>query len=1044
MTAFRSERDPGCGKLQSVEEPLVPGLYETVETTELIARLSATQKPAQLAAIPKEDLSESLVQHVAGSLRKALESAKDVDAKVALTNAALTAIGVEGHQLTARAFELLSIAESDLIQPTMVRPEARMSMNGLITNAPGDPSVGAEIGAEITSADSIDVLMSFVKWSGLRVLKDQLVAAADRGVRIRVLTTTYMGATERAAVDRLIEDFGAEVRISYDVQSTRLHAKAWLFHRSSGLDSAYIGSSNLSVYAMVDGLEWNVRVARARDHHILDKFQATFDGYWNSRTFQPYDPSVDASRLDEALQRSGASRGGVDDGRINISGLEVSALPHQRQILEALAAERDIRNHHRNLVVAATGTGKTVVAALDYKELRTKHGDLTLLFVAHRKEILKQSQRMFREVLSDGSFGELLVDGERPVRWRHVFASIQGLSASVLESIGATQFDVVIIDEFHHAAADSYRRLLTTLEPRELIGLTATPERSDGINVSTYFDGRIAAELRLWDALEQDLLVPFHYFGVADDVSLQDVKWTRGAYDIEGLEKLYTGNDARATKIIRELQDKVTAVSQMRALGFCVSIAHAEYMARIFNQAGIPSLAVSSNSSSEERVQALARLRDRGINCLFAVDLFNEGLDIPQIDTVLFLRPTQSASVFLQQLGRGLRRADGKSVLTVLDFVGLQRQEFRFDTKLRALTGAGRSDLVRQIEHGFPYLPSGSRITLDRVAQKIILDNVRAQVASTQRALVQDIQSHGERRLTDYLRESGRDVSAIYQRNQSWTSLTRLAKIDHSFGGPTEEIYLKRVRSFAHVDDPERAAAYTALIDRDCRPYDELDERLQTFARMLVYVTTPGLETGGSYQECLAALRSNPAVCAEIAELMAIQADRSRNLPQPLAGLENVPLYSHSTYKREEVLAALGYVADMRRLNHREGVAWCPSTATDAFFVTLHKTGASFTETTSYRDYAISPDLFHWESQSTTARDSTTGQRYINHAQRGSHVVLFTRNRPDDEFGAGAPYVCLGSLRHENSENDRPIAIRWRLDREMPAEVFSEASAVAV
>ena len=298
---------------------------------------------------------------------------------------------------------------------------------------------------------------------------------------------------------------------------------------------------------------------------------------------------------------------------ITLAGLEVRPLPHQVSILEALDAERQVHDRHRNLVVAATGTGKTVVAALDYRRLVEQHGgDLSLLFVAHRREILDQSLRTYRETMADGAFGETYVGGARPERWRHVFASVQSLASYGVERLPADHFDIVVVDEFHHAAAKTYEALLQHLRPKELLGLTATPERADGRDVRSFFDGRTAYELRLWDALAADLLVPFHYFGVADDVDLTGIEWKRGAYDAVGLDGVYTGNDARAAKVLRELRDKVTDVRRMRALGFCVSIAHAEYMARVFRDAGIPALAVSGETSEAPARRIVGSAAQRG------------------------------------------------------------------------------------------------------------------------------------------------------------------------------------------------------------------------------------------------------------------------------------------------------------------------------------------------------------------------------------------------------------------------------------------------
>ncbi|MGH3010219.1 MAG: DEAD/DEAH box helicase family protein, partial [Gaiellaceae bacterium] len=338
--------------------------------------------------------------------------------------------------------------------------------------------------------------------------------------RLRVITSTYMGVTERGALDYLVRELGAEVSVNYEQNATRLHAKAWLLRRDTGFDTAYVGSSNLSRAAILDGLEWNVRLSATATPRLLDKFEATFEAYWAGETFEPYDPDRDGARFDEASRRAGAS--GTAASLFDVPALVPHPYPHQREILEDLDVQRLMHGLHRNLVVAATGTGKTVVAAFDYRNLRERlGGSPSLLFVAHRQEILEQSLSAFRQVLADREFGELHVGQHKATLWRHVFASVQSLGVRGIEAFAPDHFDVVVIDEFHHAAAPTYRRIIDYLRPTELLGLTATPERADGVRVQDeYFDGRVASEMRLWEALEADLLCPFHYFGITDETDL--------------------------------------------------------------------------------------------------------------------------------------------------------------------------------------------------------------------------------------------------------------------------------------------------------------------------------------------------------------------------------------------------------------------------------------------------------------------------------------------------------------------------------------------
>lgn len=1043
-------------------QDLPDGLYESLRTEQLQRSLVGLpeSREASFQLVSPEDAPDVLARHIEQAARRAIASAALED-RVSTANRLLQAIGgVNEADVVLPGPELLdAVYDSTAIRRRRLRrPTTPFRDSALLTASREDPNLAHELRRELESADSVDLICAFIKWRGLRLLESELSALKERGIRLRVITTTYMGATERQAIDELVRRYGAEVRISYETNATRLHAKAWLFRRHSGFDTAYVGSSNLSQPALLDGLEWNVRLSGVGTPRLLQKFEITFDSYWADRRFVPYDPDVDAARLDDALRRLGGMERMRDLGP---TGLDVVPYLHQQEMLDDLESERS-KGYHRNLLVAATGTGKTVVAALDYKRLAEGHTEKpTLLFVAHRREILEQSLGTYRRVLNDGSFGELLVGGDVPKAWRHVFASVQSLSDERLAGLGPDAFAIVVVDEFHHAAAPTYRRLLERLKPQELLGLTATPERGDGISVaSEYFEGRTASEMRLWDALGEDLLVPFHYFGVSDGVDLSRLEWRRGTYDLSQLSAVYTGNDARAAKVISSLRDKVLSTADMRAIGFCVSIQHAHYMAEVFNRAGIASLAVTGATSEEDRAEALRKLRDREVNCLFAVDLFNEGLDVPEIDTVLLLRPTQSSTVFLQQVGRGLRRAPGKAVLTVLDFIGQQHRQFRFDVKYRALLGGvGRNRLAREIEEEFPTLPSGCQLQLDRLAQDVVLTNIRTQLGFTRRALVLDIGSHGTTVLADYLRASGAEIRDLYRDTKdSWTGYLRAAQLispDSVFeqvlstrlvdlASSAEKRILSKISRFLHVDDTERAEAYARLLREDSPRYDEMDFRTRAFARMLYYTLELQKESalgGAGIDVGLDYVRSFPWAVSEIVQVSTIGADAARHSPRSLGmDLARVPIQSHATYTRQEILAAFDFPGKGIG-NHREGVAWCQDASVDAFLVTLDKDERDHSPTTLYKDYAISPEIFHWESQSRTTVSSADGQRYLS---GGSHVVLFTRAAAKDDRGMTLQYSCLGTARYVSHSGEKPIGITWKLQRPMPADVFAVANAVAV
>ncbi|MFE8925643.1 DUF3427 domain-containing protein [Streptomyces rochei] len=1036
----------------------VAGVYEQLVTDQVrdeLERLEAAGWKAIDAEVGAESSPHVLARHVGDIVARHLSQLRPED-RVPFANRVLASLAADtGSQVDAESVsaivegprQLLALAEQEAPGAYAIRPLTPLSETSLLTNSPEDLNLGAELRAELATADRIDLLCAFVKWYGIRVLEDALLAAKERGVPIRIITTTYMGATDRRALDRLVREFGATVKVNYETRSTRLHAKAWLFRRRTGFDTAYVGSSNLSRAALLDGLEWNVRLSSVATPAVMDKFEATFDAYWNDVAFETYDPDLHRERLDAALARAGGTPTSTDF-KINLSGLQVHPFPHQRDMLERLNAERELRGRHRNLLVAATGTGKTVMAALDYRDLSkgVTSGRPRLLFVAHRKEILKQSLRTYREVLDDASFGELLYAGADPHEWTHVFASVQSLNVQRLEQLAPDHFDVIVIDEFHHATAGTYRRVIEHFKPKELLGLTATPERMDGRNVQDeFFDGRIAAEMRLWEALENDLLSPFHYFGIPDGTDLRTLTWQKGAYSDQELGNLLTGNDARARIIVKQVRDKISDPGAMRALGFCVTKAHAHFMADYFRKAGLRAVALTSDSSPEVRAQALSDLAAGELQIIFSVDLFNEGLDIPDVDTLLLLRPTNSATVFLQQLGRGLRRTDTKPVLTVLDFIGQHRAEFRFEEQFRAMTNLSRNRLVEHIERGFPQLPSGCQILLEGKAKKLVLDNIKTQLTATVTTLVKEVKEYSTLLLGDYLRESRREIKELYKSSNSWTSILRRANLLTEPAPAGEEQLLRRVHAFLHVDDPGRVQAYLKLLADSAPPYEELDQTDQAYARMLFFNLWDDAGGFTSYAEGLAALRPQRALRDELRQVLSYVIDRADHVPIPLTGdLGALPLKVHSSYNRSEILAALGIARFGGRMprSFSQGVTWAEEFQTDALLVTLEKDEKDFSPTVRYKDYALSPNLFHWESQNSISPDSPTGTRYQQHERRGSHVLLFVRRYSDTDTGKRQPWMLLGPATYVEHTGSKPMAITWHLEHPLPADVWTYSAAI--
>ncbi|MDZ7680025.1 MAG: DEAD/DEAH box helicase [Acidimicrobiales bacterium] len=557
---------------------------------------------------------------------------------------------------------------------------------------------------------------------------------------------------------------------------------------------------------------------------------------------------------------------------------------------------------------------------------------------------------------------------------------------------------MVIVDEFHHAAAPTYDRLLAHLQPVELLGMTATPERSDGRSVLGWFDDRIAAELRLWDAIDQHRLVPFAYYGIHDGLDLTDIPWRRGqGYDTEALSTLYTSTDAWARTVIHELMRHADDPDTMRCLGFCVSVAHARYMAERFRHHGIDAVAVTGETPDDERRRALEDLAAGRVRVVFSVDLFNEGVDVPAIDTVLMLRPTESPTLFLQQLGRGLRRADDKAFCTVLDFVGTHRREFRFDRRLRALLGGTRREIERQVEAGFPFLPAGCHMQLDAKASEIVIRSLREAIPSRWPAKVEELRllrrERPEPTLAEFLDESGLDLADVYDGSRTWSDLCEAAGVAPLPAGEHEVPLRRAVGRLLHVDDDERIGFMRELLGSAAPPdVAAMPERQRRLCHMLVasLVDQVPAARSMSVQDGLDVAWAHPQVRAELAQLIDVLDERVDHLHGSLEGHPDVPLQVHARYSRIEILTAFGEVEAAKAVSWQSGVWEAKASRSELFAFTLDKSSGSFSPTTRYRDYAISPQadplgepgVDTGRQRDRTALSQPRGRGPVDHAVR--------------------------------------------------------------
>lgn len=542
----------------------------------------------------------------------------------------------------------------------------------------------------LKQADSVDIVVSFLMESGVRMLLSELENAFKRGAKIRILTGNYLGITQPSALYLIKHKLGEQVDLRfYNEKNRSFHPKSYMFHYKE-YSTIYIGSSNISRSALTSGIEWNYRFSSKTDPQNYEKFYNTFLDLFENHSVVIDDDEL--KRYSKNWHRPAVSK---DLDKYDLQDSETSNNivlfePRGAQI-EALCALENTRAEgaRRALVQAATGVGKTYLAAFDSKKYER------VLFVAHREEILKQAAESFKNVRNSEDYG--FFDGESKCTDKSViFASVATLGRNEYlnnKYFPSDYFNYVVIDEFHHAINDQYQRIVNYFKPQFLLGLTATPERMDGRNIYEICDYNVPYEISLKEAINKGMLVPFHYYGIFDDTDYSKIHIVRGRYDEKELNETYIGNVHRYELIYKYY----CKYGSRQALGFCCSKEHAREMAKEFSSRGIPSVAVFSDASgeyTEKRNVAIQKLKNGEIKVIFSVDMFNEGIDITSVDMVMFLRPTESPIVFLQQLGRGLRKYRGKEFLTVLDFIGNYEKAGRVRFLLE-----GKTDVQREGVH---------------------------------------------------------------------------------------------------------------------------------------------------------------------------------------------------------------------------------------------------------------------------------------------------------------------------------------------------------
>lgn len=1013
--------------------------------------------------IDKEEASQILSSHLSKTLNHAFQLIKGenkVEHQIEIANKIIRflkeelnkqeflddLINVEGEILKA-VFSKTDAHFSNLdLHLKEITPYTRLTQSELFTGGNAGLSLESELKKEILSSNEINFLVSFIKFKGIIILGKELREFTERGGKLKVITTTYMGASDYKAIKLLASLQNTEVKISYNTGNERLHAKAYLFYRDSGFHTAYIGSSNFSRSALTDGLEWNLKVTTKEVSHIISKFQKTFDAYWESDDFELFDDSIHHEKLIDALKQSKFSKPYENTAAF----FDIKPFPYQNEVLEKLEVERTVHNRYRNLVVAATGTGKTVISAFDYKRFKQENKSSKLLFLAHRKEILQKSLSTFQGVLRNNNIGELWVDGMVPDNFEFVFASVQSLNNQLENAnLSPDYYDYIIIDECHHQTANSYRAIINYFQPKILLGLTATPERMDGGDILEDFDNRIAAEIRLPEAMNRKLLCPFQYFGITDSIDLSNVSWVRGKYLPSELTNIYTESDRRVREIIDALEKYTKDIHDVRALGYCVSMEHAKYMAEKFTLAGLKADYLTSNNSND-RLAIRQSLEKKEINYLFVVDIFNEGIDIPQIDTLLFLRPTESLTVFLQQLGRGLRLYEEKDSLTVLDFVGNSHSEYNFENKFRALIGKTNTTVAKEVEDNFPHLPLGCSIILEKKAKDTILKNITSATLLNRRRIIQRIQqfqhdTHLPLTIGNFSKLYNIPLQSIYKRG-SWKRLCQIAGKLNDFDSKNEKEIVSTIskkwlstNSLSYFSFILKIAQQDFNID--ISKFNKIEKPMLLMLHYDVWQDEGGFD---SLENSIKKIGANKVLVEEIKEVLELLIENINFKEIPIDLPYQQPLKLHSRYTRDQILAAFKFSTFKKKSSNREGTAENKDLNTEILFINLIKSEENFSPTTMYDDYAVNELLFHWHTQNSARPDKGKGLSYINHINTEKRILLFVREKAKDEFGNSMGYVFIGEGELKDYKGSKPMSINWELQEPMPHYLWKDAAKLAI
>lgn len=898
--------------------------------------------------------------------------------------------------------------------------------------------------------------VAFINFSGLQLLLDPLKEAEKKGVTGKIITSTYLNFTDAKALEKLLEFENVDLKVFVTDKEIGFHTKAYIFEYQDRY-KVIIGSSNITQSALKSNIEWNVEIVSKQDTYFIKEVLKEYDSLWDTCEIADEDF---IKRYADFLKNINSNQG--RQSLIYEKSKYIVPNRMQKRAIENLDRLRNF-GERKALVIAATGTGKTYMSAFDVKTVKPKK----LLFVVHREEILRKAKDTFETLLPNEkiTFG-LLTGNHKEKHVDYVFSTIQTLSRCFQE-FERDEFDYIIIDEAHHATSPSYQDVLNYFEPLFTLGMTATPERSDSRNVFDLFDNNVALEVRLHDALEDELVIPFHYFGITDidGIDLSNVNID----DVAEITKRLKVNE-RVDFIIEKMEFYGHDGEKRKCLGFCASIEHAQYMSNEFNKRGYKTVCLHGGHSTDYREKCINRLENNKdeLEIIFTVDIFNEGVDIPTVNSVLMLRPTNSPIVFIQQLGRGLRKFKDKSFLTVLDFIGNHSKTFLIAIALNGSRYYDKESLKVAVSTGFANIPGNTHIQMDKISQERILAQIDKENFNSMKYLKEEYfefkklnQGRIPYLLFDYLKYDGApDPAKFIDREKTY--LQFVAKVERDdylkelldnqvFESALKELSsklpLKRIHEFVickyliehenvtlkqakheiqkfvtHVDEDTVSHAFEYL-NQDY--YDSV--QIKNSIKLFVHDSNILVKT-----EAFKQLLKNDDYRKYIIDTVNYGIYRyEKEYENEYYGIPHFKLYEQ--YKMIDTALLSNY----RKIHTAFRGSGLLANGNDYFlFIDLHKE-EDIEERLKYNDKFLDTRYFQWQTPNSTAPNSDRGKNIIYNTERGIRLHLFVRKYREID-GKNEPFIYIGEGDSVHFAGEKPITVKLKLHHEIPSTLYTE------